>query len=255
MDRGDGDRHMPGDLERRVTQSLAMPLVEIRELRFTYPDGTRALAGVDFSLAPGESVALLGANGSGKTTLALHLNGLMQEEGNSEGSVAIEGLPVAHPNLQAIRAKVGIVFQDADTQLFMPSVLEDVMFGLRNQGLDAEQAQGRAMEALQWVEMEHAAARAPYHLSAGEKRRVALAGVLAMEPKVLVLDEPTTFLDPPAERHLVALLNALKQAKIIITHNVRFARAVTSRAVFLQDGTVAGEGTVDEVVARFDWSP
>lgn len=230
-------------------------LVEVRDLRFTYPDGTGALAGIDFSLAEGESVALLGANGSGKTTLALHLNGLMQEEGRSEGSVVVAGFPVAGANLQVVRAKVGVVFQDADTQLFMPSVLEDVMFGLQNQGLDAGQAEARAIEALRWVEMEQAASRAPYHLSAGEKRRVALAGVLAMEPKVLVLDEPTTFLDPPAERHLAALLNELRQAKIIITHNVRFAGAVASRAVFLKNGTVAGAGTVDEVVARFDWSP
>jgi cobalt/nickel transport system ATP-binding protein len=146
------------------------------------------------------------------------------------------------------------VFQDADEQLFMPTVLEDVAFGPVNLGLSPDQAAARAREALERVGMAQLMHKAPYHLSAGEKRRVALAGVLVMEPRILVLDEPTTFLDPPAQRDLIKMLRGLRQAKILVTHNVEFARSLASRAVFLEAGRVAGEGTVDEIVRRFNWS-
>jgi cobalt/nickel transport system ATP-binding protein len=227
------------------------PVIEVRDLRFRYEDGTAALNGVNFRLMPGECVALLGANGSGKTTFVLHLNGLLR----GEGSVRVCGLTVEDTNLAAIRQKVGMVFQDADEQLFMPTVLDDVAFGLLNQGLQTEAAVRAARQALDRVGMAHAAARAPYHLSAGEKRRVALAGVLAMNPEVLVLDEPTTFLDPPGERELARLIGELPQAKLIVTHDVAFARALASRAVFFEQGRVAADGPAAEVIARFHWSP
>jgi cobalt/nickel transport system ATP-binding protein len=228
---------------------MAAPAVEVCGLRFRYPDGTEALNGIDFTLRMGESVALFGANGSGKTTFAMHLNGLL----SGEGAIRICGLPVEKRNLETIRAKVGLVFQDADSQLFMPTVLEDVAFGLLNRGMEPDQAAARARSSLEAVGMSGAAERAPYHLSAGEKKRVALAGILAMEPEVLVLDEPTTFLDPPAQRNLAELLRELPQAKIVVTHNIRFAQAVCDRAVFFEHGTIAAAGPVEELVARFEW--
>jgi len=224
-------------------------LIEVRNLRFRYPDGTLALDGVDFRLSAGETVALFGSNGSGKTTFVLHLNGLL----TGEGEVRTCGLPAIKENLPLIRRKIGLVFQDPDEQLFMPTVLEDVAFGPLNQGMSPAQAAAVASRALEQVDMMEAAARAPYHLSAGEKRRVAIAGVLAMQPEILVLDEPTTFLDPPGQRDLLLLLRALPQAKILITHDTTFARCLATRAVFFVKGKVAGEGTVDEVIRRFQW--
>ncbi|MBZ5591746.1 MAG: energy-coupling factor ABC transporter ATP-binding protein [Acidobacteriia bacterium] len=225
------------------------PLVEVRDLRYQYDDGTVALDGVDFQLFPGETVAVLGANGSGKTTFVLHLNGLIM----GKGSVTVCGMPVEPATLTHVRQKVGLVFQDSDNQLFMPTVLEDVAFGPLNLGLARDQAETRARDALAAVGMAHASSKAPYHLSAGEKKRVAIAGILAMNPEILVLDEPTTFLDPPGQNALVALLDELPQAKILVTHDVDCARALASRAVFFQKGKIAGEGPVQEVVARFNW--
>jgi cobalt/nickel transport system ATP-binding protein len=227
------------------------PLIEVRALRFRYEDGTPALDGVDFRLMPGETVAVLGANGSGKTTFVHHLNGLL----TGEGFISVCGLPMEKKNLPEIRRKVGLVFQDSDEQLFMPSVLEDVAFGPLNLGLTPESAEAAARKALAEVGMEHAAARPPYHLSAGEKKRVALAGILAMQPEILVLDEPTTFLDPPAQRGLVRLLIRLPQAKLVVTHHIGFARSLASRAVFFEKGKIVREGDVDEIAREFGWNP
>ncbi|HEY7337849.1 MAG TPA: ABC transporter ATP-binding protein [Bryobacteraceae bacterium] len=226
-------------------------VVEVRNLHYRYADGTQALDGIDFHLDAGECVALLGANGSGKTTFVLHLNGLLQ----GEGKVEVCGMPVTKDNLASIRAKTGVVFQDSDEQLFMPTVLEDVAFGPANLGLAPDRAAERAKAMLEQVGMAGALHKAPYHLSAGEKRRVAIAGVLAMQPEILVLDEPTTFLDPPAQRGLAQLLASLPQAKLLVTHDVEFARALATRAVFFERGKVAGEGSVDEIIQRFDWLP
>lgn len=225
------------------------PLIEVTGLRFRYDDGTEALRGVDFRLEAGETVALLGANGSGKTTFVLHLNGLL----TGEGGVTVCGLAVEKRNLATVRRKIGLVFQDSESQLFMPTVLEDVAFGPLNGGATAEEAAKRASAALETVGMAGAAGKAPYHLSAGEKKRVAIAGILAMEPEILVLDEPTTFLDPPGQRALAELLLRLPQAKILVTHDVPFAQATCTRSVFFQQGKIAAEGTVEELVRRFGW--
>jgi len=225
------------------------PLVLVHDLKYKYEDGTVALNGVDFRLEKGETVALLGANGSGKTTFALHLNGLL----SGEGTVEVCGLPVNAKNMVEVRRKIGLVFQDSESQLFMPTVLEDVAFGPLNHGLSPHQAVERAMAALEQVAMSAAAGKAPYHLSAGEKKRVAIAGILAVDPDILVLDEPTTFLDPPGQRALAQLLSTLPQAKILITHDMPFARATCCRAAFFSRGVVVEEGSVEQMARRYEW--
>jgi len=214
-------------------------VIEVKSLTYRYEDGTEALRGVDFQLAAGECVAVLGANGSGKTTFVLHLNGLLTA---AAGSVRVCGMDMNKTNLAAIRQRVGLVFQDSDEQLFMPTVIEDVMFGPLNQGLTAPEAEARARVALDQTGIGKLAGRAPYHLSSGEKRRAALAGIL-----------PTTFLDPPGQRDLRDLLKALPQAKLIVTHDIPFARALASRAVFFTQGRIEAEGAVEEMVERFGW--
>jgi len=229
-------------------------VIEVRNLRYRYPDGIVALDGIDFHMDAGECVALFGANGSGKTTFVLHLNGLLQGEGSVQVCGVTLGPSVSATDLAPVRSKVGLVFQDSDDQLFLPTVLEDVAFGPANLGLTPDLAATRAKEALEQTGMAGALARAPYHLSSGEKRRVALAGVLAMQPEVLVLDEPTTALDPPGQRDLIALLRTLPQAKLLVTHDTGFAAALATRAVFFERGRVAGEGSVEEIVNRFGWA-
>jgi len=225
------------------------PVISVRNLRFQYEDGTVALDGVDFELQPGETVALFGAKGSGKTTFVLHLNGLLE----GSGSVEVCGMPVRKETLEQVRQKIGLVFQDPDDQLFMPSVLEDVAFGALNLGLSPEQATARARGTLGRVGMLDSLDKAPYHLSAGQKKRVAIAGVLAMEPEILVLDEPTTFLDPPGQRALTKLLRELPQSKLVVTHDVEFARSLATRAVFFDKGRIIGQGTADRVIEQFHW--
>jgi cobalt/nickel transport system ATP-binding protein len=225
------------------------PVIQVRNLHYRYEDGTIALRGIDFHLEPGECVALLGPNGSGKTTFALHLNGLL----SGEGDVEVCGVRVDQNTAPTVRRKIGMVFQDSDSQLFMPTVIDDVSFGPLNAGASPRDAAEQALAALQRVGMSAAAARAPYHLSAGEKKRVAIAGVLAMNPEILVLDEPTTFLDPPAQRGLEKLLAGLPQAKLVVTHDLRFASALCSRAAFFEAGKIVAEGTVTDLMRRFEW--
>ena len=228
---------------------MSLPVIDVRGLQYTDPDGTPALRGIDFQLAAGESVAILGANGSGKTTFLLHLAGLIR----GDGDLRIGGIPLTDDTLTDVRGKIGYVFQDSDDQLFMPTVLEDVAFGPLHTGMDPAESLRRAHEIIATLGISHLANRAPYHLSAGEKKRAALAGVLVMKPEVLVFDEPTTFLDPPGQNDLARLLSALPQAKLIATHDVYFARRVAKRAVFFADGRIAGDGPVEAVADRFHW--
>lgn len=224
-------------------------VLQVEGLRHRYANGWAALSGVDLSIAAGEGVALLGANGSGKTTLLLHLNGLLR----GEGRITVCGELLTNATVGRIRERVGLIFQDSDDQLFMPTVWEDVAFGLRQRGIGPEEARSSAEAMLERLGIRKLAERPPYQLSAGEKKRVALAGVLILEPELLVLDEPTTFLDPPGQRELIGLLRELPQAKLVATHDMDFAEAVTERGIFLEGGCVRDSGPLVELASRYRW--
>lgn len=221
-------------------------VVEVEDLRFVYPDGHEALTGVDFTADAGEHVALLGPNGAGKTTFAHHLNGIHRA---TAGTVRIAGLPLDEEHLAEVRRRAGLVFQDADDMLFMPSVREDVAFGPANLGLRGEELHVRVEEALAAVEASELADRAPHHLSGGEKRRCALAAVLAMRPDLLVLDEPTGGLDPASRREVITLLGGLSQTLLVITHDLPLALELCERAVIMADGRIVADGPTHELLA------
>jgi cobalt/nickel transport system ATP-binding protein len=219
--------------------------VRARGLRFGYPGGPPVLDGLDLEVAHGERVAVLGPNGAGKTTLMLHLNGLLRGTGELE----VAGLLVEPRTLPALRARVGLVFQDPDDQLFMPTVEEDVAFGPLNAGLDPAEVDARVRWALATVRMGAAAERAPHQLSMGERRRVAIAGVLAMDPQLLVLDEPSANLDPRARRELLDLLAALDRTLLVVTHDLPFAAELCERAVILSRGRIVADGPCSALLA------
>ena len=223
------------------------PALEVRDLWFAYPDGTVALGGVDLAVAPGERVALLGPNGAGKTTLVLHLNGILQPQ---RGSVVVGGLPVAKEHLREIRRRVGIVFQDPDDQLFMPTVREDVAFGPANLGLRGEALEARVRAALEAVGMADHADRAPHHLSFGQRRRVAVATVLAMEPEILVLDEPSSNLDPAGRRELADILVGLDITILMVTHDLPDALELCPRAVVMNRGVIVADGPTVDILSN-----
>ncbi|MDN5933672.1 MAG: energy-coupling factor ABC transporter ATP-binding protein [Pseudonocardia sp.] len=228
-----------------VEQTVA-PSLAVSRLAFSYPDGHQALHGVDLRIERGERVALLGPNGAGKTTLVLHLNGILTA---GHGSVSVGGLPVAKENLREIRRRVGIVFQDPDDQLFMPTVAEDVAFGPANFGVTGEALTARVAEALQRVGMADQADRSPLHLSGGQRRRVALATVLACEPEILVLDEPSSNLDPVARRELAEVLLELGRTMLMVTHDLPYALQLCPRSVVLDDGEVVADGPTRELLS------
>ena len=224
-------------------------VLRVDGLSYCYANGWKAIEGIDFSLEEGETVALLGANGSGKTTFLLHLNGLLR----GEGRIEVGGELLTGESVGRIRELVGLIFQDSDDQLFMPTVWEDVAFGLRQRGVGIAEARERAEGMLGRLGIGKLAERAPYQLSAGEKKRVAVAGVLILDPKILVLDEPTTFLDPPGQRELLELLQSLPQAKVVATHDIGFAEGIAERAVFFEGGRALDNGPIEEIVNRYRW--
>jgi cobalt/nickel transport system ATP-binding protein len=224
---------------------MSTPVLDVRGLAYAYPDGHQALFGVNLHVHRGERVALLGPNGAGKTTLVLHLNGILAA---GAGSVSVSGLPVTKPNVQEVRRRVGIVFQDPDDQLFMPSVRDDVAFGPANLGLRGETLERRVREALDKVGMVDFADRPPHHLSFGQRRRVAVATVLAMEPEILVLDEPSSNLDPASRRELAEILRGLDVTVLMVTHDLPYAFELCPRSVVLSDGVVVADGATYDVL-------
>jgi cobalt/nickel transport system ATP-binding protein len=219
--------------------------IEAVGLGFRYPNGRAALNGVDLRAEHGERIAVLGPNGAGKTTLMMHLNGLMSGSGRLE----VAGLAVGPQTVHELRRRVGLVFQDPDDQLFMPTVAEDVAFGPLNLGLDRAEVRGRVSEALAAVGMEHTVERAPFQLSMGERRRVAIATVLAMRPTLLVLDEPSANLDPRARRELLEVLAGIENTMLVTTHDLPLAAELCERAVILADGRVVADGRCHELLA------
>ena len=220
-------------------------MLDIEDLRFSYPDGRVALRGIDLTIAEGERVAVLGPNGAGKTTLVLQLNGIL----TGTGTIRVGGLTVAKPDLAEIRRRVGVVFQDPDDQLFMPTVADDVAFGPANLGLRGAELRDRVDEALAAVGMTDHRDRAPHHLSFGQRRRVAVATVLAMRPQLLVMDEPSSNLDPASRRELAEILTGLDITLLMVTHDLPYAHQLCERAVIVDDGRIVADGPVGDVLA------
>ncbi len=224
---------------------MSVPVLDVRGVAYAYPDGHQALFGVDLHVHQGERVALLGPNGAGKTTLVLHLNGILSP---GAGTVAVSGLRVEKPNLTEVRRRVGVVFQDPDDQLFMPSVRDDVAFGPANSGLRGEALQRRVRQALDRVGMVDFIDRPPHHLSFGQRRRVAVATVLAMEPEILVLDEPSSNLDPASRRELADIVRSLEVTVLMVTHDLPYALELCPRSVVLSDGVIVADGPTYDVL-------
>ena len=222
------------------------PALDVKGLAYAYPDGHQALYGIDLRVEPGERVAVLGPNGAGKTTLVLHLNGVLTA---GAGHVEVAGLKVEKANLREIRRRVGIVFQDPDDQLFMQTVGEDVAFGPANFGLRGAELDRRVREALDAVGMAEHVDRSPLHLSGGQRRRVALATVLACDPEILVLDEPSANLEPVARRELAEVLLSLDRTMLMVTHDLPYAAQLCPRSVLVDDGVVVADGPTRELLA------
>jgi cobalt/nickel transport system ATP-binding protein len=231
-----------------VREGLEMNAIEINNLKYRYHDGSEALRGVSFNVAPGECVALLGPNGSGKSTLLLHLNGILPEKLSGDSAVKILSEPVGAKNIETIRRQVGLVFQDPDDQLFCPTVAEDVAFGPQQLGLAEAEVAARVEKALAQAGLAGFGRRTTHHLSHGEKRRVCLAGVLACEPAILILDEPTSDLDPRGRREFKALLREIPATKLIATHDLELAVELCPRAIVLDRGEMIADGRTVELL-------
>lgn len=221
-------------------------IVEVRDLHYAYPDGTEALNGASLRITHGEAVALVGANGAGKSTLLLHLNGWLA---TTRGEVLIGDTVVTRRTAALARRAVGMVFQDPDDQLFMPTVAEDVAFGPLNSGLPPDQVERRVALALDRVGMSQVAGRPPHRLSAGEKRAVAIATVLAMAPDILVMDEPSANLDPRGRRRVIELLQSFDHTRIIATHDLELVVEVCSRVIVMDRGRIVADGPARAILA------
>jgi cobalt/nickel transport system ATP-binding protein len=228
---------------------LGEPVLDVEGLAFAYPDGHQALFGVDLRIARGERVALLGPNGAGKTTLVLHLNGVNLA---GAGTVTVDGVRVAKDTLKEVRRRVGVVFQDPDDQLFMPTVREDVAFGPANLGLEPDEIDQRVHDALSRVGMLEFIDRPPHHLSFGQRRRVAVATVLSMQPEILVLDEPSSNLDPASRRELAEILTDLDVTTLMVTHDLPYALELCDRSVILSGGTIVADGRTIDILTDAD---
>jgi energy-coupling factor transporter ATP-binding protein EcfA2 len=227
--------------------SLAL---EVKDLRFRYVDGKEALRGINFSVRKGECLGVIGPNGAGKSTILLHLNGLLPEKFTDPPSVFVLGKPVSEETIFSIHRKVGLLFQDPDDQLFCPTVFEDVAFGPRQYGLDESEVRALVEVSLRRVGLTGFDNRSPHHLSGGEKQRVCLAGVLACQPEILVLDEPTSDLDPRGKRELKALLKTLTATQVIASHDLELVLELCSRTIVLDEGVIVADGPTAEILAN-----
>jgi len=219
-------------------------VLQVRDLHYSYPDGHAALNGVSLKLCDGDKVALVGPNGAGKSTLMLHLNGIL----GGQGEVEIGGSLLTHDNLPAIRAMVGLVFQNPDDQLYSPTVFEDVAFGPLHMGLPEDEVRARVDAALEAVRMSSYKDRLSHHLSVGEKKRIAIATVLSMQPNILVLDEPSAGLDPRARRTLINLLRELPITMLVSTHDMRLVQELFPRTIIMDEGRVVADGLTSEIL-------
>ena len=222
-------------------------IVQANNLHYVYPDGTVGLKGLTFRITHGESVALVGENGAGKSTLLLHMNGYLAA---TKGEIRIGDFPITPKNVNTVRRSVGMVFQNSDDQLFMPTVFDDVAFGPLNLGLDPEAVKQKVSQALATVGAEHLSQRPPYRLSQGEKKTVAIATVLAMSPDILVMDEPSSSLDPRSRQRLIELLKTFRHTKIIATHDLDLAMDLCERTIVLHEGKITADGPTSEIFQR-----
>ena len=229
-----------------LPDDAARGTIELEHVHFRYPDGFEALSGVDLRIGRGEKVALVGPNGAGKSTLMLQLNGTLRP---AHGSVHVSGMPVGKETIRRVRAEVGLVFQDPDDQLFSPTVFDDVAFGPLHMGLSPDEVHRRVERALAAVGMAAFAHRVPHRMSLGQRKRVALATVLSMDPSILVFDEPSAGLDPRGRRELIGLLRSLGQTMLVSTHDMRLVADVFPRTVVVDGGVVVADGSTEAILA------
>jgi cobalt transport protein ATP-binding subunit len=227
---------------------MSSHVIQIEHLSFSYPDGRQALHDVSLAIQSGEKVAIVGPNGAGKSTLFLHLNGTLRTRTQDGDRLRVAGFAVGDKTVQAVRAKVGLVFQDPDDQLFSPTVFEDVAFGPLHMGVPEEEIRERVARALAAVGMTGHEGLMPHHLSLGERKRIAIATVLSMDPEILVLDEPSAGLDPRARRNLIALLHELPQTMLVASHDMRLVWDLCSRTVILDGGRLVSEGPTSRLL-------
>ena len=236
--------HKRKEKEKELFPEADGTILRMKQVYYSYPSGQEALQGISLNLTSKEKVALVGPNGSGKSTLLLNIIGILR----GEGDIQVSGLDVIDKNLPTIRAKVGFVFQNPEDQLFSPTVYEDVAFGPLYMGLSEEQVHQKVEYALDLVHMSDYSARLSYHLSAGEKKQIAIATVLSMEPDVLLLDEPTAGLDPRSRRNLINLLKELPQSMLVATHDLLMVRELFQRMVILDQGKIVADGQTEEIL-------
>lgn len=226
--------------------AAARGTIDLEHVHFRYPDGFEALRGIDLHVGTGEKVALVGPNGAGKSTLMLHLNGTLRP---ANGTVRVAGMAVGKETIRRVRSEVGLVFQDPDDQLFSPTVFDDVAFGPLHMGLPADEIHRRVEAALAAVGMGAFAHRVPHRMSLGQRKRVAVATVLSMDPSILVFDEPSAGLDPRGRRELIGVLRGLDQTMLVSTHDMRLVAEVFPRTVVMDDGAVVADGPTDRILA------
>jgi cobalt/nickel transport system ATP-binding protein len=227
-----------------MTETTHTSVVKVNDLHFSYPDGHAALRGVSLRLCQGDKVALVGPNGAGKSTLLLHLNGIL----NGKGDIDVGGIRLTRDNLSVIRGMVGLVFQNPDDQLFSPTVFEDVAFGPLHMGLPEGEVIARVDKALEAVRMSAYRERLSHHLSVGEKKRIAIATVLSMDPSILILDEPSAGLDPRARRTLINLLRELPITMLVSTHDMKLVQELFPRTIVMDDGRIVADGSTREIL-------